>query len=55
MVEQPLNLFSLLRSEAKRFEKATGDELAAVTAVVHPEGAHTALMFDNEQAMISAK
>ncbi|MEH6825368.1 MAG: hypothetical protein V7629_15795 [Motiliproteus sp.] len=53
--EQPLTLFSLLLSEVKLFDEATGDELAPVTAVVHPEGPHTALLFDQEQAMIRAK
>lgn len=53
--ELPLTLFSLLLSEIKLFDEATGDELAPVTAVVYPEGAHTALLFDEEHAMIRAK
>jgi len=53
--ERPLDLFSLLLSEVKLFDEATGDELAPVTAVVHPEGPHTALIFDEEPAMIRAK
>lgn len=51
----PLNLFSLLLSEVKLFDEASGDELAALTAVVRPEESHTLLVFDDEQAMIQAK
>ncbi len=53
--ERPLDLFSLLLSQVKLFDEATGDELAAVTAVVRPAETHTALLFDDEIAMTHAK
>lgn len=53
--ENPLDLFSLLLSDVKLFTELMGDEQTAVTAIVRPEGVHTALLFDDEQTMTQAK